>query len=92
MRLADLHPQFRMIDDGNGPRRWLRFDCPLGHGHQIGVPVEGPGAWGMTGELPDTLSITPSIDASRREPQPSDSAYLVRACGWHGFVTDGEVR
>ncbi len=37
--------------------------------------------WQRTGETFDTLTLTPSIH-SRKEKG---------GCGWHGFITNGEV-
>lgn len=43
------------------------------------VPSKTDFAWGRTGDDFETLSITPSIDASA-------------AKHWHGFITNGEIR
>jgi hypothetical protein len=43
------------------------------------VPMNEETAWAMSGKDFETLSVTPSIDAS--------------ASGhWHGFITNGEIR
>jgi len=76
MRLKDLDP--KLSDAG-----FLRFCCPVctpkGNAHSIRIPLaptEHKGlSWQHTGEFPDTLSVTPSINAG---------------C-WHGSITDGEV-
>lgn len=75
------------------------FDCPCGNhdeGHQCYVPFANPldggpptdpggwhgsGGWQRTGDTFDTLTLTPSI--YRRED--------LGGCGWHGFITNGEV-
>lgn len=77
MRLADLEPKLEgTLDNGV-----LRFDCPLpGHTHAIRVPL-GTSHWKATGEFPDTLSITPSINNDSPE----------HPC-WHGHITEGEIR
>lgn len=43
------------------------------------IPSKADFAWARTGETFDSLSITPSIDASK-------------ARHWHGHVTNGEIR
>lgn len=74
MKLRDLQPRF------NG--RFLVFDCPCGKcGGRIRVALapqqDSQGqAWNYTGEFPDSLSLTPSVNAG---------------C-WHGYITNGEVR
>lgn len=85
MRLTDLAPKLEgTLADGV-----LRFDCPLGHAHKfrvkIGVVASGatyPYTWGASGEFPDTLTLTPSIDAVKH----------FTGCTWHGFITNGEVK
>ena len=69
----------------------LMCDCPCGRGHAMYVPFSnpiGPGpltaqaGWKRTGDSFDTLTLTPSI---QRLPS-------LGGCGWHGFITEGEVR
>lgn len=100
MKLTELEP--RLIGHGgegvttNGepvPRTegvGLVCNCPCGSGHELYVPFEnpiGPGplkaqwGWLRTGESFETLTLVPSI--FRKEPGE---------CGWHGFITGGEVR
>lgn len=69
MRLTTLDPK---LSDGG----WLRFDCPVCvKNHGIRVPL-GPGSqWSATGEFPETLTVSPSIDVG---------------C-WHGHIVEGEV-
>jgi len=78
MRLSELDP--KLSDSG-----WLRFTCPVcslkGNAHGVCIPlapaVDRYGqSWQHTGEFPETLSVTPSIDVG---------------C-WHGFITNGEVK
>lgn len=75
------------------------FDCPCGNhdeGHQCYVPFanpldggpptdprgwQGSGGWLRTGDTFETLTLTPSI--FRRVE--------LGGCGWHGFITHGEV-
>lgn len=75
------------------------FDCPCGdhdEGHRCYVPFSNPldggpaldrhgwngsGGWQRTGETVETLTLTPSILRSR----------ATGGCGWHGFITNGEV-
>jgi hypothetical protein len=87
MKLTDLNPKF----SGTNEEGWLRFDCPLGHAHKIRVPVGRYGTargWEATGVFPHSISLTPSIHAIQAEPnRPTDE----RDCGWHGFVTNGEI-
>ncbi len=77
MRLRDLNP--KLSADG-----FLRFDCPTctpqGNAHAIRVPlapaVDQYGkSWQHTGEFPDSLTLTPSVNAG---------------C-WHGSITNGEM-
>ena len=65
----------------------VRFTCPKCGDHQVmvwfrdHVPPHiqpGPGRWSATGTSVDDLSLTPSIA-------------LGGACGWHGFVTNGDA-
>lgn len=103
MRLADLNPRF-VGSGGTGvtysdtglpvPRRegiGLGFDCPCGCASRVFVyfanPLDGgPSAsglnhsWNRTGMDFDKMTLTPSI--LRCHPG---------SCGWHGFVTDGEI-
>lgn len=100
MRLTELDPGWMAaggegISDKDGnpvPRRegvGVVFDCPDGCGIPCYVPFANPldgGAshdpqrhgWQRTGETFETLTLTPSI--LRRG-----------GCGWHGFITNGEV-
>lgn len=105
MRLTDLNPQFlnsggEGISQADGSPAPLRtgvgvdFDCPCGNhddGHRCYVPFAnpldgGPGlhgerGWQRTGETFEALTLTPSILRVRGRG----------GCGWHGFITNGEV-
>ena len=57
------------------------FDNPIGginHTYYLPKPQNGR-YWGRSGETFETLSLTPSIDASQ-------------SGHWHGFITNGEVK
>lgn len=105
MRLTDLHPQWMDAGgegisnaDGNpAPERHgvgVLLDCPCGNrdvGHQLYVPFANPldggppmetgknNGWQRTGDTFETLTLAPSI------------LRIVPSCGWHGFITNGEV-
>ncbi|MGE0362783.1 MAG: DUF6527 family protein [Vicinamibacterales bacterium] len=75
------------------------FRCPCGNGadeHECYVPFRNPldggppadpggwngsGGWQRTGDTFETLTLTPSILRNRSHG----------GCGWHGFITNGEV-
>jgi hypothetical protein len=99
VKLTDLNPKW-IGSGGPGvtcegkpvPRRegvMLTFDCPCGCQHPIAVYIDPPldgnpsdphclPKWARTGEAFEALTLTPSI--LRRG-----------GCGWHGFVTNGEL-
>lgn len=104
LKLVDLEPQF-LFHGGEGvtnaqgqpvperPGVGLSFACPCGtcgircvvlftNPLDGGPPVvaEPHPTWVRTGETFETLTLTPSI--LRTPPM---------GCGWHGFVTNGEV-
>jgi len=104
VRLVDLEPQFIRREVREGGREFyipvdglneangLMFLCPgcfqakgarpgvhsvLCYKPQIPSEVKpGPGRWPMTGSDYSDLTLTPSI---------------LLGCGWHGFITNGEV-
>ena len=100
MKLTELNPEFvghggEGVSDANGqpvPRReqvGIQFDCPCGCDNPLFVPFEnpldgGPGVyppgrgWTRRGGDFDVMTLTPSI--------------LRKDCGWHGFVTNGEIQ
>jgi hypothetical protein len=82
--------------DGNPvPKRFgvgVVFDCPNGCGSPCYVPFANPldggpalesahPIWQRTGETFETLTTTPSILRSKEKG----------GCGWHGFITNGDV-
>lgn len=101
MKLVDLHPEWighggEGVTDLNGkPVPYqagvgVMFDCPCG-GTKCGrvfvyidPPLEGPAIhygqtfWQRTGDTFENLTLKPSI-------------LRLGVCGWHGFVTNGEV-
>jgi hypothetical protein len=87
MRLSDLTP--KLHESGT-----LEFDCPAGHPHRVFALI-GEGAWTQEGAFPETLTLRPSILA--QAGAPFDDALLgdeydrASKCGWHGFITNGEV-
>ena len=93
MKLRDLDPKL----DGEVARGILEFDCPLGHPHTIQVPIGSmcERAWASSGEFPDSLTLSPSILAHEGHPKDwelrGDAHVAASRCGWHGFVTNGEV-
>jgi hypothetical protein len=104
VKLTELNPSFvgyggEGISDKDGntvPRRegvGLHFDCPCGCDQPCfvyfsnpldgGATVNGAGpAWTRTGTDFETLTLAPSILRSKERG----------GCGWHGWITDGEVR
>lgn len=104
MRLADLNPQFlgsggegvTRADGSPAPERHgvgVLLDCPCGCDNRLYVPFAqpldggeqvGPQGWQRTGDTFETLTLTPSI--LRRDVGEHKS------CGWHGYITNGEIR
>lgn len=68
-QLAKSNTSFHIIS--------IAFENPL----DGGPPAPGRLHWKRTGDTFETLTLAPSVDASRTHPQ-----------GWHGFVINGEVR
>lgn len=72
----------------------LMFDCPCGCDSPLYVdiknPLDGKGLhqtnadhfWARKGEDFETLTLTPSILRKQIRGE---------GCGWHGFVTSGEI-
>lgn len=88
MRLEELAPAWLGTLDGRSGTG-VSFDCPCCRARRLhvmfaepldgGAPVRGHGPlWQRTGDTFETLTLTPSIDAS------SDGH-------WHGFITAGLV-
>lgn len=44
--------------------------------------------WQATGEFPDTLTLSPSINIVEVDP---DTGAVIRTRCWHGFISNGEV-
>lgn len=106
MKLIELNPCFLgaggySVSNADGspvPERHgvgLSFDCPCGCGTRGYIDFENPldggpphdtrpslPRWQRTGETLETLTLTPSILRSQERG----------GCGWHGFITNGEVR
>lgn len=106
MKLTEFHPEFMSaggdgISDQHGnpvPERHgvgVLLDCPCGkcdECHQLYVPFANPidggppvndghASWQRTGDTFETLTLTPSILRSTNKG----------GCGWHGFITNGEI-
>ncbi len=64
---------------GADPKPLMSLEDKLRHAHELGTFDVPPGyLWKRTGETFETLTLSPSVDAS--------------ASGhWHGHITDGEV-
>lgn len=72
------------------------FDCPCGCPNRCYVPftnaLDGGGPvgddarrgelWERTGDTFETLTLTPSVHR----------ATILNGCGWHGHITNGEVK
>ena len=85
-KLSDLQPEFDDVKHGDSFCRALTFECPACSDHAIIVPFSGvslfpSGAmWTLVGaEDIATATLTPSI-------------HVRGGCGFHGYVTNGEVR
>ena len=94
MKLTDLDPGWLVIDtQRQGMGLSLRCPCKPDCHQYLAVwfanPVDGgpPAAegidpkprWHRTGDTFETLTLTPSIDASK-------------SGHWHGFITQGEIK
>jgi len=103
MRLAELHPRLSPM---SGPDEWgtqfLAFRCPKCLEHEISIYIWSGPAIEQKRQYPevtltqrvwhaeqgphrdwDTLTVTPSVN---REGCGD------KCGGWHGFITNGEVR
>ncbi len=83
--IRDLNPKLRNDE--------LIFLCPACRKHEIRVHVrrspageaDGIRYWQMTGSFFDMdITVTPSIGTENLVGR-------ARNCGWHGFITNGEV-
>jgi len=92
MKLTELDPRWTSVETGR-TGQGIVFLCPLCKTHFLGTffqnPIDGKSPyvragettsswWTRSGDTFATLSITPSIR-------------VVGACGWHGFVTNGDI-
>ena len=71
----------RRTKDGDERYNMFWFTCPREAGKVCAVPLlprRLPNGAGWSWD-PDTKSLTPSVNC-------------VGGCGWHGFVTNGEIR
>ncbi|MFO1038146.1 MAG: DUF6527 family protein [Geminicoccaceae bacterium] len=75
-------PPFKFTGEGpDGKPKWMTFPCPGGRG-RCGIALRphqknGVGAsWEWDGDR-EQPTITPSIDC--------------RECGWHGWITKGQL-
>lgn len=101
MRLSELEPQFLKVQDsGHFPHaetvaeaHGIHFVCPKCGDHSVGVwfadrPVPAElrprPRWRASGSGYEDLTLAPSINLV------DDDGHTV-ACGWHGFVTNGEI-
>jgi hypothetical protein len=117
VKLTELEPRWYGVPGRRG--LGLTFRCPGCRKQRLGVPFANPRdglapspqqpggpLWQRTGDTFETLTLSPSIDASvvRRESfhagPEGDAAFAEanRPCTaggqqhWHGFVQGGEVR
>jgi hypothetical protein len=95
MKLIDLDPSWWNVQMPGRSGMGLVFLCPCCRSQYLGVwfanPLDGGAPapiemmpaprWKRVGETFETLTLTPSIDASR-----SDGKH------WHGFITNGEIK
>lgn len=91
VKLSDLNPRLKgSLADGV-----VIFDCPHpGCDHQVRVCVSaGPSfeltvkIWQASGEFPDTLTLTPSIDIVEKD----EKGKVIGTRCWHGHVTNGAI-
>lgn len=104
MRLTDRHPEWvgaggaGILNADGSPAAerhgvGVLLDCPCGCDRPLYVPFENPldggpplttdhPIWHRDGDTFETLTLTPSI---LRSPEQG-------GCGWHGFITTGEIR
>ena len=93
-RLSDLHPVLvGSIEDGGKGR--IMFDCPKHRGTgcrlaffvgRTAVKGRFP-VWAAIGEFPETLSLSSSLDFSKRTRDGSPDG---DPC-WHGGIVNGEI-
>lgn len=73
----------------------LEFPCPLRPGQTCHVRLAGGPAddgtrprWQWNGDL-ERPTLTPSINCLSHNPQTGER---YAGCGWHGYITNGEVK
>ena len=80
----------------------VMFDCPCGCKDRIFVgfdlPLDGKGPWNndrycwkRTGDSFENLTLTPSILRTKSYTDKDGVVHDFNNCGWHGFITNGEV-
>ncbi len=117
MRLTDLEPRWVSESGrhgqgmtfacpaGCGGRLGVPFANPVDGGGPLPPGMRGSSGdflWQRSGDTFESMTLTPSVDASRveRMPEESDESYAkhCRPCTqggwahWHGFITNGEAR
>lgn len=100
MRLTELNPNWVVGDPNercfsNRHGMGIRFDCPIHRSHRIvafftnpidGLPPRKDGnKWDRAGDTFETITLSPSIDASGQMFGTPESP-----C-WHGYIRNGEV-
>lgn len=91
LRLSALNPTLH--ETGT-----LEFDCPAAHPHRVFARIAADG-WSAEGEFPESITVRPSILPRTGRPNDESLATAVdkeaydaaAKCGWHGFITNGEV-
>ena len=79
----------------------ISFDCPCGCDNRLFVtidpPMDGKGiwdnnrySWKRTGDNFENLTLNPSI--KRMDIKNKDGEIIHKSCGWHGFITNGEIK
>lgn len=98
MKLAELHPKW-VVAGENRHGMGISFDCPAHRNHKLAVMFENPidgkprakesrNFWHRSGESFETLTLTPSVDASNNTPEK----HLEFGKCWHGCITNGETQ
>lgn len=70
-------------EDAKGGRCFIPFANPLDGG-----PQYGPQGWTREGDTFETLTLRPSILRKKW----TDRHGREHGCGWHGFITNGEIQ
>ena len=64
------------------------FENPLDGGPSIDPTKHRAPLWKRGGETFETLSLTPSINATERDPETG----AVTTAHWHGFILNGQLQ